>query len=134
MDGLKLSELKRRAKEQGVAGYSKMNKRQLVDVLSLPVLKSEYEVDNERIEVQQEAVCKGGVCPVVTEQPSVPKPKPKRTRKTKPERDDVGDFIKLVESWSLDQTDKDKLTRPELIENLTKLGILPSLASVYRKQ
>lgn len=132
MDGLKLSELKRRAKEQGVAGYSKMNKQQLIDVLSLPVLKSEYEVDNERIEVQQEAVCKGGVCPVVTEQPAVSKPK--RTRKAKPQRDDVGDFIKLVESWHLDQTDKDKLTRPELIENLTKLGILPSLAAVYRKQ
>lgn len=72
MDNLKLPELKRQAKEQGIAGYSKMNKKQLVDILSLGNdCKADISnVDISKLDISKSVDCSEGICRLVFDKPS----------------------------------------------------------------
>ena len=77
MDNLKLPELKRQAKEQGIAGYSKMNKKQLVDILSLgndcklDTFKADISnVDISKVDISKSVDCSEGICRLVFDKPS----------------------------------------------------------------
>lgn len=80
MDKLKLNELKQEAKKCGIVGYYKMNRHQLIDILTLPEVELMYEQSSidERPDLQTQKIIAtiGGVTEKPAEKPAEPKKTP----------------------------------------------------------
>lgn len=76
MEKLKLTELKQEAKKRGIIGYYKFNRKQLIDILSLPEVESVYEQgpssidERPNLEAQKIIVTLGGVADKPADKPA----------------------------------------------------------------